>query len=534
MRRAHHLLLLAAAVVLGACSKTVAVELTIVEPCDQKAQALGGASSFAVSSSGSEVDSVVVFSDGQGSQPLNVGLGEEVIVTVQAFADDVSGAGAASALPQAVGHTMPLQITEQSLDVKALVPVGLLDSFGRTTNAEGECTAMTQGAPVAGRHGHTATFVPGLNQVLLYGGAVFGSDGSENILPGSAELWDPATGEYTPVGGATARAYHAATALPDGRVVISGGFGIISGSMQTLQTADIFDPLTKSFRSILLRQARAHHTSTLMEGSSLLVIAGGCLSTGPADACTRTQAGRGNRGPSTALAVTMETLDIDDLAAATLAVPNQNGLATPRAFHEATSLENGSNTLLIVTGGVDDTGTIEDIEVFRANGGILTREVTGNLAGFPSGKGPARHAAVAIDAQRLLVIGGQTQAPQGVPSGPGTPDVFIFSTVGGIDPTAIPLFNGSGRAGHRAARLRDNTILVVGGSIGPNGPTAEVLAPAPGTGILTARVIAGPLGASRERAALALLPNNQVLFTGGHTIATPFTSSSSAELYFGN
>lgn len=521
------------AVLAAGCARTVAVDLTIVEPCDQKEQALNGAESYVLSSTGSVLDEVVTFKATDGPQPLNVGLGDKVVVTLQAFADDVSAGGAASALPQAVGHTMPLAITESSLDVSTVLSTGLLDSFGRTTRSDGECTAMANGSGVPGRHGHTATYVPVLNQVLIYGGAVFAADGTENILPGSAELWDPATGEFTPVEGAKARAYHAATALPDGRVVISGGFGIISGQLVTLQTADVFDPLTRTFSTIQLRQARAHHTSTLMAGANLLVIAGGCVGTGVADACTPTQAGEGNRGRSTDLAVTIETLDITDPGAGTVAVPNAAALAAPRAFHQATSLENGTNTLLVVTGGVDPGGVVEGIEVFRADGGALGRVDTSSLVGFPANKAPARHAAVATSAQQLLIIGGFTQAPAGEPAGPLSADIFVFTTSGGVNPTPLQLFNGAGRAGHHAALLADGSVLIVGGTIAANGPTAEILAQAPGTGIPTARVLARPLPQSRDRAAMAVLPNNQVLFTGGHSITAPQTTSSSAELYFG-
>jgi hypothetical protein len=112
--------------------------------------------------------------------------------------------------------------------------------------------------------------------------------------------------------------------------------------------------------------------------------------------------------------------------------------------------------------------------------------------------------------------------------------VFLFTTTAGVDPTPfVQLFNAQGRAGHRAARLSDGSIIVVGGTTGTTGVSAEMLAPAPGTGVLTARPLARPLGQSRDAGAMAVLPTNQVLFTGGHTLTPPFESSDSAELYFG-
>ena len=527
-------------VALAACSKTVSVDLTLVEPCDQKNQALNGIASFVVSTSGAKpTDDTVAFSVDQGPQPVDIGLGD-VIVTVKAFTQDVSGAGAASTVPQSVGRTSPLPITAASQDQKAMVLVGKVDSFGKTTGLDGSCTAMTATAPVHGRHGHTATFVPVLNQVLIYGGAVW-VDGTESLLA-SAELYDPATGTYTPLEGVdTARAYHAATALPDGRVLITGGFGVVNGVVTTQETAVLFDPavINDPFTALQMKHARAHHTSTLIESAGLVAIVGGCFGEGDADGCTPTQAGSGAAGASTALPVTIETFDVARGTVATVAVPAAQGLATPRAFHDATVLDNTGNALLIITGGVDSNGTVCSVEAFGVDGGVLTRRSVGDLAPFPANKCPARHAAVAIDNQRIVIIGGQTQAPGGAPSGPGSGDAFIFLTSSGVEQTpSLHLFGGGGRFGHLATKLADDTVLVVGGTTSPAAPTAEVL-PLVGE----ARVLAGPPGTARDHAAMAILPGtspaipglgaSEVLVSGGYTTAPPFETSDDVEVYFG-
>lgn len=515
-----------------ACTRTVAVDLTVVEPCDQTDQALNGVSTYSLSSTGAAVDDGVSFAP-DAPLSLPVGLTEEgsegVILTLQAYGSDSQGT-----LPQAIGRTMPMQIVEASADVHAMILTGKLNSFGKSTSASGECTTMTEDAPVPGRHGHTATFVAGINKVLIFGGAVY-VDGEERLLA-SADLFDPATGTYEALEGVdVARAYHAATALPDGRVLISGGFSVIAGSLTTLTTALIFEPRTKELVTILLQQPRAHHTSTLMEGSGLIALVGGCAGEGPTDGCTPTQAGAGNGGPSTQLPLTVETFDINQATQGASTERVTSGLVAPRAFHQATSLENGPNTLLVVTGGVNEAGTLCDVEVFRAAGGVLAQVAEANLAGFPDGKCPARHAAVAVDAQRLLVIGGQTQANNGEPTGGGTADSFFFSTTAGIESTpSVKLFQDVGRAGHLAHMLIDGSILVVGGTTtGGAGATAEMLAPEPGSGVLKARVLAGPPSQGRDRAAMAVLPTNQVMFTGGHTTTPPFTTTSLAEIYFG-
>ena len=64
----------------------------------------------------------------------------------------------------------------------------------------------------------------------------------------SAEIFDPDTGEFTPVSPmAVPRRGHSATVLPDGRVLIAGGRG--ANVLETLDSTEIFDPATGEFTS---------------------------------------------------------------------------------------------------------------------------------------------------------------------------------------------------------------------------------------------------------------------------------------------
>jgi hypothetical protein len=70
------------------------------------------------------------------------------------------------------------------------------------------------------RAAHTATLLPN-GQVLVAGGK-----GDNYVSLASAELYDPATGVWTPTSSmSTARAYYTATLLPDGQVLVAGGLG---------------------------------------------------------------------------------------------------------------------------------------------------------------------------------------------------------------------------------------------------------------------------------------------------------------------
>ena len=72
------------------------------------------------------------------------------------------------------------------------------------------------------RYSHTATLLPN-GKVLVTGGY----NGS---LVSTSEVYDPQTNEWTNVAPLnTARDYHTATLLPNGTVLVAGGYGINSG-----------------------------------------------------------------------------------------------------------------------------------------------------------------------------------------------------------------------------------------------------------------------------------------------------------------
>src|SRR5205823_753896 len=77
------------------------------------------------------------------------------------------------------------------------------------------------GAMKTARYGHTATLLPN-GKVLVAGGYDYNND----LYPtNGAELYDPVNGTWTitrPM--STARYYHSATLLPSGKVLVAGGF----------------------------------------------------------------------------------------------------------------------------------------------------------------------------------------------------------------------------------------------------------------------------------------------------------------------
>jgi len=125
------------------------------------------------------------------------------------------------------------------------------------------------------RENHTATLiVTGSNagDVLIAGGL-----DAAGIVQQTAELYSPATGNFTATGSMThARYLHTATQLSTGDILIAGGEDI-TGTV--LATAEVYDPVAATFTLVgAMTTARALHTAVLITSGprkGYVLIAGG-------------------------------------------------------------------------------------------------------------------------------------------------------------------------------------------------------------------------------------------------------------------
>jgi N-acetylneuraminic acid mutarotase len=116
------------------------------------------------------------------------------------------------------------------------------------------------------RRFHTATRLPN-GEVLVAGGY------NESGYLTSAELYDPATATWIATGSLSgARASHTATLLPNGKVLVAGGETTGGAS---LAGAELYDPSTGTWSPAgAMATTRSGHTATLLPNGNVLVASG--------------------------------------------------------------------------------------------------------------------------------------------------------------------------------------------------------------------------------------------------------------------
>jgi len=302
---------------------------------------------------------------------------------------------------------------------------------------------------------HTATLLPN-GKVLVVGG--FGNDG----VIASAELYDPTTGKWR----ATAKPFfgrtrHTATLLPSGKVLVSGGATETSIPAQ----AELYDPAAETWTITgSLATPRYGHTSTLLMSGKVLV------------------AGGTNGGNAFA---SSETYD-----PATGTWTATGSLTVAHSTHTATLLPDGK--VLVAGGGSTGVGPISFVELYDPVSGSWRQTGSLNSARFS-------HTATLLPSGRVLIAAGSITGGDQIASAEVYDPVHETWTVTGS--------LGTGRNSATATLLATGKVLVIGGI---SEASAELYEPA--TGVWTA---AGSLDTARDTHTATLMPSGDVLVAGG-------------------
>jgi RHS repeat-associated protein len=145
-------------------------------------------------------------------------------------------------------------------------------------NAQTGARTEASGELLHARAFHSATLLPS-GSVLISGGV-----GDGNSALAQAELFDPSKQTFVdyPTTCLTPRAYHTATLLTDGRVLIAGG---LDGQGNTLSQIQVWDYRTSQSTTlaVALTTPRSGHTATLLPDGTVLLWGGQDANGNPLD-----------------------------------------------------------------------------------------------------------------------------------------------------------------------------------------------------------------------------------------------------------
>src|SRR5689334_2369840 len=136
-----------------------------------------------------------------------------------------------------------------------------------TVAANAEIFKKTTGNPTVDHQlGFTTTRLAD-GKVLVSGG------GGAVAQVATAEIYDPATGDFTATGSmSTARVSRTATLLNSGKVLICGG---VDGSVNALSSCELFNPVTGTFAAAAsMNGQRLNHTATLLPDGRVFIASG--------------------------------------------------------------------------------------------------------------------------------------------------------------------------------------------------------------------------------------------------------------------
>ncbi len=400
--------------------------------------------------------------------------------------------------------------------MKVNLLLGKINYFVETTVIDSrssgfpDCSRMAESS---GRFGHASVLLDD-GTVLITGGIRRFGQGVEEIL-GTAEIFDPSTGTHELLldsNGqamqmkATSRAFHTATRLRDKKILIAGGIGLVNNEKKAIQSAELFDPETRTFSSPSnMGFPRAHHTATLLSTGQVLVVGGATYDNGRIN----------DYWDSAAI--------YDPNSESWVAAPNT--MSVKRAFHQAVMLDTETTEgKVVIFGGENLGGTLNSLDILDPGSMQFYRDppVDETMA-----RNRSHFCAVLLEDGRVLVAGGTTVADD-----PATPDTIEYNPDTGIeiyDPfVGVPYGSftevdslGASRMDHTCSLLQDGNVMIAGGLTGGGEATEACELVRDDGGGFSVEYLPGTLVPARYLHRAVTLRSGWVLLTGGLSSQLP-------------
>jgi hypothetical protein len=344
----------------GQESPPLGIQISVQTPTSTDANPLADSNAgfLVVQAVGPDLDGVVAPSvtplvGGQAQTALNIPFGFQRQLSVEIWSGTPDQGPIA---PFARGVSDPVDITGKGATQAINTYVTYMNRFAPVEPLGGAAQAISDG-----RIGATAADLKNSTQTMILGGAQPAASGTDafdidsySAVLDSVLLYDASLRQVIDLSSLAnvrlinARSFHASAVGVSGKIGVSGGYINNDGDLEITNSVEYFDPVVQFFRKAEgvdvpdLTYARARHTMTRMfDDEDYFIIAGG---EGSAEA--------------------MNSWEIWHPQLGTVAVGQ---LQQPRFNHKAIRLPDAqlNGGFLVVVGGEDDNGVIDNFEVLR-------------------------------------------------------------------------------------------------------------------------------------------------------------------------
>lgn len=331
--------------------------------------------------------------------------------------------------------------------------------------------AATTGSMTTTRSWHVANLL-GSGKVLLAGGSY--KTGASTTFLASAELYDPVTKTFAATGAmTTARANHASAMLSDGKVLVAGG-----QSAGILASGETYDPALGTWTATGPMVSARHRHAMISLGTTGVLVAGGASATEP-----------------------LATAEL--YFPATRSFSGTGTMTWPRRDLTLSPLSGGK--VLAAFGWANKWPNVDlsQVEVFEPLTGAWT-------AGVDNSPSRSMHAAAVLSDGRILLAGGHSVGSSG-----------NISTASIFNPTTGAWTSGGSlsirRQWHTLTAMSNGAVLAAGGVVGTDsGPGTTYYSNAElwtGTSFTTSSVPA--MTVPRYAHTATALSDGTVLIAGG-------------------
>ena len=294
---------------------------------------------------------------------------------------------------------------------------------------------------------------------------ITGGIGANGVVTSSCDIYDPATDTMSPTGSMIApRCGHGLSVLLNGKVLVTGGLADYQNATTALvtalntaqNTAELYDPATGIWTPVpgTMSVNRAGHSQTIL-GNGLVLLAGGMTG------------GFVNGGLWGSVQLPVMTTSCEFYDPQTNSISPANPMSVARAFHGASHLGNGD--LLVSGGMVSSTssgtvGATPSCERFNGSDWIGVGPLPIGVAFHTQFISPTTGKAVIQGG-----LAGNFGSPVGSAQAgehDGAAFALLGNALG--QNTLLSDHSPTFRGLHSATQLYDGSYLILGGAAGPN------------------------------------------------------------------